>query len=375
MSKRRGNQEGTIYQRTNGKWRAQISIQGKRLSHTAETRKEAQKWVREIKNGMERGLTHEGATITFGEWLDEWLVSKEHHVTIQTHSYYSQIVRDYIKPVLGRIRLRELNARQIQRFYNQKVSEGVGLRTVQKSHTIIHASLNSARKFGMIPYNPDDATNPPKPKPKPMKFLNQEQIKILLKVSQETNDRYYPLYYLALVTGMREGELLALKWEDIDLEKGILNVKFNLKRIPGGGLQIGKPKTESSIRTIKLGKSTIEVLRSQKKKLEEEKEKEYWQDEGFVFPSSIGTAVDPSNLIKQFRKLLKEAGLPRIRFHDLRHTAASLMLNNGVDVLVASQRLGHAQPSITLDVYGHLMPSMQNEVASLLDKIISINLV
>lgn len=222
----------------------------------------------------------------------------------------------------------------------------------------------------MIPYNPDDATNPPKLKPKPMKFLTQAQTQKLLKISKENNDRYYPLYYCAVVTGMREGELLALKWENLDLEKGTLNVKFNLKRIPGGGLKIGKPKTESSIRTIKLGKSTVEVLRSQKRKLEEEKEKEYWQDEGFVFPSSIGTAVDPSNLIKQFRKLLKEAGLPRIRFHDLHHTAASLMLNNGVDVLVASQRLGHAQPSITLDVYGHLMPSMQNEAAKILDSLV-----
>jgi len=371
MKKRRGNKEGTIYQRTNGNWRAQISIMGKRLSYTAETRKEAQKWVREIRNEMERGLTHEGARITFGEWLDEWLVSKKHHVAVQTQSYYSQIIRDYIKPVLGRIRLRELNARQIQRFYNVKVSEGVGLRTVQKTHTVIHASLNSARKFGIIPFNPDDATNPPKPKSKAMKFLNREQARKLLEVSKETNDRYYPLYYLAVVTGMREGELLALKWENVDLNKGILNVIFNLKRIPGGGLEIGKPKTESSIRSIKLGINTIEVLRSQKKNLENEKENDYWQDEGFIFPSSIGTAVDPSNLIKQFRKLLEKAGLPRIRFHDLRHTAASLMLNNGIDVLVASQRLGHAKPSITLDVYGHLMPSMQNEAANILNGLIS----
>jgi len=189
-------------------------------------------------------------------------------------------------------------------------------------------------------------------------------------VSQETNDWNYSLYYLALVTGMREGELLALKWENIDLENGVLNVKFNLKRIPGGGLTIDKPKTLSSIRSIKLGSATVEVLRSQKQKLDKEKENEYWNDEGFVFPSSVGTAVDPSNLLKQFRKLLREAGLPKIRFHDLRHTAASLMLNNGVDVLVASQRLGHAKPSITLDVYGHLMPSMQSEAATILDSLV-----
>jgi len=120
-----------------------------------------------------------------------------------------------------------------------------------------------------------------------------------------------------------------------------------------------------------LVKDTIEVLRSQNRKLEKEIDKECWQDEGFVFPSRIGTAVAPSNLLKQFRKLLKKAGLSRIRFHDLPHTAASLMLNNGVDVLVASQRLGHAKSSITLDVYGHLIPPMQNEAANILDTLIS----
>ena len=370
MKKRRGNKEGTIYQRSNGNWRAQILIDGKRLSFSTKTRKEAQEWLREIRNDIERGLTHDGATIAFGAWLDEWLTSKEHHIAIQTHSYYCQIVRDYIKPALGRIRLRELKSRQIQRFYNSKVSEGVGLRTVQKAHTIIHASLNSARKFGMIPFNPDDATSPPKPKPKTMKFLNEKQIKIFLKVTREKNERNYALYCLALVTGMREGELLALKWENTDLDKGILNVKFNLKRIPGGGLQIDKPKTKSSIRSIKLGVDTIKVLYSQKKRLELESLCDLWNNKGFVFPTKIGTAIDPSNLLKQFRQLLIDAELPKIRFHDLRHTAASLMLNNGIDVLVASQRLGHARPSITLDVYGHLMPSIQNEAANILDSLI-----
>jgi len=122
-----------------------------------------------------------------------------------------------------------------------------------------------------------------------------------------------------------------------------------------------------------LGSESVEVLKSQKQQGASEKQAlpDMWKSEGFVFPSTIGTAMDPSNLLKQFRKLLKIAGLPKIRFHDLRHTAASLMLNNGVDVLVASQRLGHAQPSITLDVYGHLMPSMQNEAANILDMLIS----
>ncbi len=374
MKKRRGNNEGSLYQRTNGKWRAQITLEGHRLSFTGETRKDAQDWLQKTRHQISRGLTLEGAKITYAEFLEEWLATKVHHVTAQTHSYYNQIIRDYIRPTLGDIRLIELNSRHIQRFYNKKVSEGVGLRTVQKAHTIIHASLNSARKFGLIPFNPDDATNPPKPKPRAMKFLNQEQVRLFLDTAKENDDRYYALYYLALVTGMRQGELLALKWDNIDLEKGILNVKFNLKRLPhGGGLVLDKPKTKTSIRSIKLGQDTVDVLNSQKKRTAKEREvkPEKWQEEGFVFPSTIGTAIDPSNMLRYFRTSLKAANLPKIRFHDLRHTAASLMLNNGVDVLVASQRLGHAQPSITLDVYGHLMPSMQNEAANLLDTLIT----
>ena len=349
-------------------------MEGHRLSFTGDTLKEAQNWLQKTRYQITRGLTLEGAKITYAEFLEEWHSTKVHHVTEQTYSYYKQIIRDYIRPTLGDIRLNELSSRHIQRFYNNQVSEGIGLRTVQKAHTIIHASLNSARKFGLIPYNPDDATNPPKPKPSAMKFLNQEQVRIFLDSAKENDDRHYALYYLALVTGMRQGELLALKWENIDLAKGILNVKFNLKRLPnGGGLVLDKPKTKTSIRSIKLGQDTIDVLKAQKNRIAKEREikPEIWQDEGFVFPSTVGSAIDPSNMLRYFRASLKAANLPKIRFHDLRHTAASLMLNNGVDVLVASQRLGHAQPSITLNVYGHLMPSMQSEAAELLDTLVT----
>ena len=152
-----------------------------------------------------------------------------------------------------------------------------------------------------------------------------------------------------------------------------MNVNFNLRRTPGGGLKLDRPKTKSSIRSIRLGKESIKVLAQQKNGLAEEKSKSngIWQDSGHVFPSTIGTPMDPTNLLKKFRQLLKKARLTRIRFHDLRHTAASLMLNNGIDVLLASQRLGHAKPSITLDVYGHLIPSMQIEVAEILDNLIA----
>ncbi len=150
---------------------------------------------------------------------------------------------------------------------------------------------------------------------------------------------------------------------------------MNLKRLPSGrGLILGKPKTKSSIRSIKIGNESIEVLKRQKDRNNKERELaiRFWKENDLVFPSTIGTANDPSNVLKKFRQLLKKAGLPKIRFHDLRHTAAALMLNNSVDVIVASKRLGHAKPSITMDVYGHLLSSVQNEVADKIEMFIFI---
>ncbi len=373
MALKRGNQEGTIYKRANGKWRGQIMLNGGRLSFTAASRSEAQDWLRRTRNQIETGLTFKGSNLSFAEYLDRWLLSAKPRLSDHTWRTYGQLIRDYIKPIIGIVRLRDLSPSAIQRFYDQKVADGLGLRTAQKTHTVIHAALNSASKLGLIVRNPDDATEPPKPPRKEMKFLNAAQSVKLLKTAKTTSDRNHAMYYLALTTGMREGELLALRWQDIDLDQEILNVKFSLKRLSGGGLRLQQPKTKSSVRSIKLGKETTQVLVLQKDQCEAEEKRAgtLWQDLGFVFPSTVGSAMDPSNLLKEFRKLLKKAALPAIRFHDLRHTAASLMLNNGVDVLVASNRLGHAKPSITLDVYGHLIPAMQAKAASVVEKLLS----
>jgi len=374
MGNRRGRGEGGIYKTKEGTWRAQIQVDGERLGNTLRTRKQAVEWIRNIKNEFERGLSADGISLFYGKFLDEWLIVKKQSVAEQTWSYYSQIIRDYIKPNLGYLKIREITSRKIQKFYNDMVENGVGLRTIEKTHTIIHASLNAAIKYGMIPSNPEKGTEYPKPKKKEMKFMNKDEVLRFLRISRENRDRNYALFYLAIVTGMRQGELLGLMWKDIDLENGIISVKQNLKRMIGGGLVLSKPKTESSLRSIRIGSDSIEVLREQKNRIENEEQeiKGLWIDDGFVFPTKIGTAMDPSALVKKFKLSLKRAGLSEIRFHDLRHTSASLMLNNGVDIFVASKRLGHAKPSITLDVYGHLLSSAQNEVADKMESLLSI---
>lgn len=374
MAVKRGNKEGTIYRKSNGKWRAQVSIPGGRLSYTAKTHAEALEWLRSNQNQAEVGLTHKGSKLTFGMFLTEWLETTRQRRAISTAYSYEQLTRTYIRPALGKIKLRELTPSVIQQFYNQRIAEGVGHRTVAKAHNVIHASLSAAVKMGLIGRNPDDATDPPKSTPKEMSFLKPDEVRNLLKKALELDSRNYALYFTAVATGMRQGELLALRWENVDLERCVLRVKQSLVRLPNGGLKLQRPKTKSSIRSIRLGKETIAVLKEQEARLIGEKEKSngLWKDLGFVFPSTIGTPADPTNVLKQFRKTLQAAGLPKIRFHDLRHTAASLMLNNGVDVLVASKRLGHAKPSITLDVYGHLIPSIQEEAADVLDRLITV---
>ena len=206
-----------------------------------------------------------------------------------------------------------------------------------------------------------------------MLFFDENQAQQLLLTAKVTNDRFSALYHLAIATGMRQGELLALKWSDIDWEFSSLQVQRQLSKNKGGGFTFTAPKTKSGTRRIDLGRTTLEVLKEHQQNQFEEiiASEDAWQDHNLVFPSSIGTPLDRDNLRRRYKKLLKKAGLPEIRFHDLRHTAASLMLNNNIPVIVVSRRLGHAQPSITLDVYGHLIPTKQQEVASLMDQLLT----
>ena len=221
-------------------------------------------------------------------------------------------------------------------------------------------------------HNPAEAATPPKSKAREMQILNENQIRQLLHAARINDHSCYALYYLAIVTGMRQGELLALRWSELDLAKGNLHVKYSLKRVPGEGLVPQKPKTKSSVRSVKLGFESCQVLSEHADLVAGMKVTagEEWQDLGFVFCTNKGYPIEPAKAYRGLQRLLKKAGLPKIRFHDLRHTAASLMLNNGVDVLIASKRLGHAKPSITLDFYGHLLPNIQSQVADLLEGIV-----
>jgi integrase len=373
MAQKRGNNEGSIYKRSNGTWRAQVTLQGKRLTFTAKTKRDAQAWLRKTLDEIDNGLNFESTKTLLTTFMEEWLISIEPALRYNTIKQYEQVTHQYILPVLGNYRLRDIKPEHIQRLYNNMVKSGYGLRTVQIVHSVFHRALVHAVKLGLLARNPDDATTPPKPKRKEMLFLDENQAQQFLIAAKTQNDRFYTLYYLAIATGMRQGELLGLKWADLDWEKGELQVRRQLTKKKGGGFELTAPKTRAGIRRINLGKNTLEVLQEHRQEqfLEMQSTGAYWQDQDMVFTSKVGTPMDRSNLRWFFKKLLKDAGLPNIRFHDLRHTAASLMLNNGIPLIVVSRRLGHAQPSITLDVYGHLIPGKQQEAASLMDELLT----
>ena len=204
-----------------------------------------------------------------------------------------------------------------------------------------------------------------------MSVLDEEQVSRFLTGSQGT--RFQALYHLAVVTGLRQAELFGLKWADVSWTKGILNVRRQVQRVPGKVCVFSEPKTRAGRRTVKLGEGTLQSLREhyQKQQMDKEVTGTRWKEGDLIFPSTIGTPLDQSNLLGEYYQVLKKAGLPKIRFHDLRHTAASLMLNHGVPVLVVSKILGHSKPSVTLDIYGHLYNEMQDEAARVMDDLVT----
>lgn len=373
MAKRRGNLEGSIYQLPSGKWRAQINIHGTRLSQTAETKKDCQRWLRTVVNKDEMGFDFNKSKVMYDEFIRNWLISAKPSLQPRTWSQYNQLARDHIIPYLGKIKMIELTAGQIQSLYDRRLQHGVGPRTVQLVHAVIHRSLNHAVKIGVLSRNPDDATIPPKPKKKEMAFFDEDQVQLFLIVAQANQPRFFPLYRLAVTTGMRQGELLGLKWDDVDWVRRDIHVRRQVRTLPSGGLELAIPKTMAGKRKITIDVETLNILKThQRLQIQRAYDKgSSWNENNLVFPNTVGNPMWSQRIISAFMKILNDAGLPKIRFHDLRHTAASLMLNNGIPVLAVSQRLGHARPSITLDIYGHLIPSQQEAAAELISSLVT----
>jgi integrase len=313
-------------------------------------------------------LTFEAGSLKLGKYLDRWLPDIHNTVRQRTWERYEQIVRVHIKPALGRIKLKDLTATHARGLYREKLESGSSPRTVQYIHTTLRKALKDAVSDGLIPRNVADGIKAPRPKKKEINPLAPEQARAFLAAAH--GDRFEALYVLALHCGLREGELLGLKWDDVDVESGMLLVRRTLSE-PRTGYVFEPPKNGKG-RSIKLTRAATEALRGHLgRQLEEiDGSGDDYQDQGLVFPSRRGTPMNAKNLTaRSFKPLLKRSGLPNIRLHDLRHTCATLMLCEGVHIKLVQELLGHATVSITLDTYSHLLPGMGDETAWAMDRI------
>jgi integrase len=340
----------------------------KRRTLYGKTRQEVANKLAKALSSREDGLVFDAGKQTVGEYLERWLGdSLRDTVRHGTFERCEQIVRLHIRPALGNLKLKTLSPAHIQGLYRDRLDSGLSPATVQKIHAVLHKALDQAVRWSLVPRNATEAVKSPRPTPNQIKPLDSEQVKALLKAVH--GDCFEALYTLAVTTGLRQGEILGLKWEDIDLANGVIRVRRTLTR-RGGRLLLGDPKTKRSRRTVRLTEATVEALKGHLAHQMERMERlgDLYKDQGLVFATGKGTLVNPSNLRKRsFAPLLEKAGLPSVRFHDLRHTCATLLLSRNVNPKIVSEMLGHATVSITLDTYSHVLPNMQDGAARALE--------
>jgi integrase len=330
----------------------QYEVNGKTRYIYGKDETEVANRVAEAIKNRDSGIDSENMTV--GGYLDRWLTAIRDTIRVGTWKQYEMIVRLHIKPSLGSVRLEKLNALQVQSFYRERLDAGLSPRRVQYVHVTVRKALKDAVRWRLVPYNVADAVTPPRPTKPEITPLTAEQVKMLLAAAR--GRKLEALYIVAVTTGMRIGEMFGLKWSDVDLEAGVLRVR----RTAAADGTVNAPKTSSSKRTVRLSGLAIRALSGHPRTAE------------WVFASAAGTPIGICNFHKNsWRPLLTRAGIPHRRVHDLRHTAATLMLSRGVPVKVVSEMLGHADVSTTLSIYAHVLPDMQGSAASAMDDLLS----
>jgi integrase len=371
MARRRGNGEGSITRhKKSGLWMARYTVETptgpKRQTIYAETRKEAAEKLARALADRADGIVFDDKNLTLGEYLDRWLSDAVRGtVRESTYSRDKYLVTNHVKPSIGRVKLKNVNALHLQSHYRERLDSGLSGSTVQKIHHVLHKALTQAMRWDLIPRNPADSVKAPTPTPKEMHPLSVLETRQLLEAAR--GDRLEALYVLAIHTGMRRGELLALKWADVDLDLATVRVRRTLTRGEDGrGYVMGAATKNGKGRHVRLTTRAVEALKRHRARQAKEKLKVggLYQEQGLVFAGTGGGLINPSNLRQRsFKPLLEHAGLPRITFHDLRHTCASLLFQRNVHPKFVQELLGHASIAITLDTYSHMLPGMGGEAA------------
>jgi integrase len=372
MPTKRGNSEGSLTKRSDGRWEARISLsEGTRKSFYAKTRQEAARRLAEAMRDRDRGLPITGERQTVAQFLSVWLETIRPTVGVGTWKRYEEIVRLHLIPAIGAHSLAKLSPQNVQALYAAKLEAGLSTTTVHHIHAALHLALESAVSLDLVARNVTDRVTAPKMRRHEMEVLSPKQRRTLLNAI--SGDELEALYVLALTTGMRQGELLALKWRDIDLDAEWLRIHATVRKLRGAFIY-APPKTKRSRRGVALTTMAIEALKRHGVRQAEAKAivGPAWQDNDLVFADAVGGPLEGRHVLRHyFRPLLPTAGLPPIRFHDLRHTTATLLLAQGIHPKVVSEMLGHTTIGITLDTYSHVLPEMQREAATSLDQLLS----
>ena len=380
MGKRRPSGDGLVRKRADGRWEGRIVVghkeDGKPIYRSvfAEKQGDLMPKLHELKDQYAGVELTEDSSITLGEWLGRWLEEyKKPTLRPSTFAGYSKDIANHILPYLGAKRLTQLKTADIQKHYNRLLEsgrmkdngkgKGLSNATVRGIHMVLREALDSAVREGLIPKNPADGTSPPKIYRSEKQVLTKDQLETFMKLI-EGDEEWYDFFYTEIITGMRQGEICGLRWEDFDREKRTLRVARSVDFV-NKELVIGETKTEDGKRTIYLPDSLWRILadrHNQKASFSE-----------WIFPNLLQPELplNPSRAYRQLKKLLESGGLPSIRFHDLRHTFTSHAANSGIAPKTLSEIVGHTKASFTLDHYAHVTSDMQKNAANIVTNYIT----
>lgn len=369
---KRANGEGSYrYIDTKNCWQDRIMIDGHTYTRYGKTRDEVRRKIMLIKTAEDSGCLPEPTKMTVEEWLLVWL-DIYCMVKKSSRTKYESVMQNHIFPAIGHIQLQKLTAQHVQRMYNRKIGEGKSPKTVKDIHGILHKPLEKAVQLGYLQRNVCDACDLPKVEKKEMRPLIDSEIPQFLQAIKGT--RYEALFYVAMFTGMRQGELLGLTWDCINFERGTIRLYRQLQAIKRKGEQyaFGSLKNGQA-RTIEPAPAVMDVLRKVKAQQLEWQQQcgDVWDNpQGLVFTNEVGDHLCHFTVFKHFKKAVEGIGLKEVRFHDLRHTFAVLSLENGADMKTVSAMMGHATVAFTMDKYAHVSNTMRTENARKMQRFI-----
>jgi len=366
---------GHLRQRTKGSWQicvycGYVNGQAVRNHETVKgTKTDAMRRMRELESGLDKGVPIPVGKLTVAEHLQNWLEGYARtSCSPRTVDGYESIIKAHLIPALGHFQLKQLQPQAIQSYYG-KACEKLSGRSVQHHHRLLSQSLKYAVRQGILGRNPAELVTAPSPRKNTMRTLTPSEAEVLLE--KASSNQFYPIYYMAISSGLRQGELLALRWRDVDLDLLSISVSQTLYK-RRGVCMFKSPKTSGSSRRVAMTPKLALFL----KEYRAERESLYWQLgvpltlDDLVFANHDGKPVDPSTLTHNLARIVKQVGLGRVRFHDLRHTFASLALLRGAKPKVISEALGHASVAFTMDTYSHIISGMQEDMMALLDEVL-----